>query len=47
MDASLHVDFDKYELFAITASLESCKALKDHLNKEFKYRQDIARGGDV
>jgi hypothetical protein len=45
VDASLHIGLDKYDLFAITASLETCKNLKDYLNEDFANRQAIANSG--
>lgn len=48
VDAALYIDFDKYDLFAITVSLECCKALKEQLVKEFEFRQNIVdAGGEV
>ena len=48
VDASLRVNMDKYDLFAVTASLETCKCFKKYLAREFDYRQGcLPSGGGV
>ena len=41
MDASLHIAFDEFELFALTLTLESGKAVMEFLKGDLVFRQRI------
>jgi hypothetical protein len=48
VDALLHIDFDKYDLFAVTADLETCETLKKFLIDDFNNRQeDVDEGAPL
>lgn len=48
VDESLHAGFDEYDLFAITADLKTCRALKETLVEDLsRRRKNVDDGGYV
>jgi hypothetical protein len=47
VDASLHIDLDKYDLFALTAAQETRKNLKAYLEQDLAHRQKIVNSGGL